>query len=585
MYTNNKFSLKILKEYFPLVFKTFLFLFLLITCSFLPPIYEKLYDNPELSGTFLVEVDEGFSISKTIIDSFRSTSYTLYKDNFENYEITWVDRVNENLCLQFIKLDKNLNVTIPKIIIDSGKSSYIDHKILIDNTGKINILYSAINNKNRKNFIYHITTNKDGKVISHPISIYQGIYIEYIDVCFDSKNNIYLVFSDINEGVTGLFGLKISPGKEILDTYKFPEMPWGKVKQPKLRFFDNRLYMIWRDTREDHRRPFIYLGVFDQDFKKIFEKKVGRTILYETNIQADFAVNENGIYISRSGLITEEDMSVELGGYNDIIMDIFDLNGRDIIRGKFITRTRKWSYNPHISFYRDKIHLIWMDNRSDRLDTYYSLIDKDCMIIKDQMRANDKGKDTYLPKVFSYKDDYAHFFWIGFNPDQSSKIVYKDNENVVRTNIFNKLGIGGKREYLFGIGGYLFSLTLSSIISILLNIVAVVLTIIFSLLIVNYLKTKQTKESYYSLLTFLIIILLSSLSRFYFKVPQKFLQVELTFIYTIIGFIFASIFAFLFNRLIDFKNQRLLEVIITVFTWFIFEGIFSIFPAILRIFV
>ncbi|GAI74753.1 unnamed protein product, partial [marine sediment metagenome] len=128
------------------------------------------------------------------------------------------------------------------------------------------------------------------------------------------------------------------------------------------------------------------------------------------------------------------------------------------------------------------------------------------------MRVNNKGKDTYLPKVFPYENDYAHFFWIGFNPDQTSKIIYKDNKDIVKVNIFNKLGIGGKREYLFGMGGYLFSLTLSALVSILLNLGAFILTLTLSLLISNYLKSKITKKSYYNLIIFSIIFLISSLT-------------------------------------------------------------------------
>lgn len=583
MYTNNKFSLKILKEYFPLVFKTFLFLFLLITCSFLPPIYEKLYDNPELSGKFLAEVDEGFSIAKTVVDGFKSTSYSIYKDKLKNYEITWIDRVDGNLCLQFIKLDENLKVVIPKTALDSGKSSYIDYKILVDDAGHINIFYSTIYNENGKNVLNYITIDKNGGSISIPI--YEGIYINDINACFDSKNDIYLVFSDLRDGITGFYGIKIGSDGKISDAYKLNGIPQGKAKKPKLEIFDNKLYLIWRDIREDPRRPFIYLGVFTQDFEKILEKKVGRTILYTNNIQAVHFVNENGIYIFRSGLITEEDMGVELGGYNDIIMDIFDSNGEDFIRGKFITRTAKWSYNPHISSNKDKIHIVWMDNRNDRLDTYYNLVDKDGNIIKDQMRVNNKGKDTYLPKVFPYEEDYAQFFWIGFNPDQTNRIVYKDNKNIIRTYIFNKLGIGSQKEYFFGIGGYLFSLILSSLVSILLNIGAILSTLILSILIINYLMSKLTNKKYYSILTILIIFIISSLSRFYFKVPQKFLFVDFSINYTIIGYLFASIFEFLFYKSFDFKNQNLAKIITIACSWFIFEGIFSIFPTILRIFV
>jgi len=549
----------------------------------LPPVYEKIFGNPELSGKFLVEVDEGFSVSKTIIDSFKSTSYSVYKDKLKNYEIVWIDRVNENLCLKFTKFNENLKTLIPETILDSKKSSYIDYKILVDDAGKINIFYSSINNENRRNNLNNITINKDGKNISSPETIYEGKYIDDINVCFDSQNNIYLVFSDIKEGVTGLSGIKVSSDGNISDTYKLSEIPQGKAKQPKLQFFNDRLYIIWRDIREDPKRPFIYLGVFTQDFEKIFEKKVGRTILYTTNIQAVHFVNENRIYIFRSGLITEEDLSLEIGGHKDIIMDIFDLDGKDITRGEFITRTLKWSYNPYISSNKDKIHLVWMDNRRDRLETYYKLINKDGTIVKDEMRVNDRGEDTYLPKVFPYEDDYAQFFWIGFNPDQTSKVVYKDNKDVVRTNLFNKLGIGSKKEYFFGMGGYLFSLILSSMISI-LNIGAVILTLILSLIIVNYLVSKMAKSSLHILLIILIVSMIASFSRFFFPGIKNLLNVEFLPSYTIIGYIIASIFTFLFYKFLDFKNQIVAEIIIIVFLWFVFEGIFSTFPAILRIF-
>ncbi|MBU2598410.1 MAG: hypothetical protein KKC53_04440 [Actinobacteria bacterium] len=580
MNTHNK---SILIKYFPIFLKVVLFLFLLIICSLLPPVYEKIFGNPELSGKFLVEVDEGFSVSKTIIDSFKSTSYSVYKDKLKNYEIVWIDRVNENLCLKFTKFNENLKTLIPETILDSKKSSYIDYKILVDDAGKINIFYSSINNENRRNNLNNITINKDGKNISSPETIYEGKYIDDINVCFDSQNNIYLVFSDIKEGVTGLSGIKVSSDGNISDTYKLSEIPQGKAKQPKLQFFNDRLYIIWRDIREDPKRPFIYLGVFTQDFEKIFEKKVGRTILYTTNIQAVHFVNENRIYIFRSGLITEEDLSLEIGGHKDIIMDIFDLDGKDITRGEFITRTLKWSYNPYISSNKDKIHLVWMDNRRDRLETYYKLINKDGTIVKDEMRVNDRGEDTYLPKVFPYEDDYAQFFWIGFNPDQTSKVVYKDNKDVVRTNLFNKLGIGSKKEYFFGMGGYLFSLILSSMISI-LNIGAVILTLILSLIIVNYLVSKMAKSSLHILLIILIVSMIASFSRFFFPGIKNLLNVEFLPSYTIIGYIIASIFTFLFYKFLDFKNQIVAEIIIIVFLWFVFEGIFSTFPAILRIF-
>lgn len=582
MYTQNKI---ILKKYFSSVLRIVLFLFLIIICSFLPPVYEKILGNPELSGKFLVEVDEGFSVAKTVIDSFKSTSYSVYKDRLKNYEIIWIDRVDEYLCLKFIKLDENLQTVIPETIIDSKKSSYINYKIIVDDAGKINLFYSSINNENRKNNLNHITINSDGKNISSSETIYEGKYIDDINTCFDFQNNIFLVFSDIKEGVTGLYGIKVSSDGNISDTYQLSEIPQGKAKQPKLQFFDDRLYLIWRDIRENPKRPFIYLGVFSQDFNKIFEKKVGRVILHATNIQADHHVNKNGIYIFRSGLVIEEDLGIEIGGYKDIIMDIFDLDGKDIIRGEFITRTLKWSYNPYISSDKDKIHLVWMDNRNDRLDTYYSLIDKNGNIIKDQIRVNDRGKDTYLPKVFPYEDDYAQFFWIGFNPDQTNKIVYKDNKNIIRTYIFNKFGIGAQKEYFFGIGGYLFSLILSSLVSILLNIGAILLTLILSILVINYLMSKLTDKKYYSLLTILIIFIISSLSRFCFKVPQKFLFIDFSLNYTIIGYLFASIFAFLFYKSFDFNNQKLAKIITIVLSWFIFEGIFSTFPAILRIFV
>jgi len=581
MNTHNK---SILIKYFPIFLKVVLFLFLLIICSLLPPIYEKICGNPEFSGVFLVEVDEGFSTAKTLIDSFKSTSCAVNKDKLGNYEIVWIDRVNGNLCLKFTKFNENLKTLIPETILDSKKSSYIDYKILVDDAGGIKIFYSTVSNENGKNVLNYITIDKNGGSISSPILIYGGIYIDDISACFDSKNDIYLVFSDLRDGITGFYGIKIGSDGEISDAYKLNEISQGKAKKPKLELFDNKLYLIWHDIREDPRRPFIYSGVFTQDFEKIFEKKVGRTILYTTNIQAVHFVNENRIYIFRSGLITEEDMGVELGGYNDIIMDIFDLNGRDIIRGKFITRTAKWSYNPYISSDKDKIHLVWMDNRNDRLDTYYSLIDKDCIIIKDQMRVNDRGEDTYLPKVFPYEDDYAQFFWIGFNPNQTSKIVYKDNKYIVKTNILNKLGIGAQKEYFFGIGGYLFSLILSSLVSILLNIGAILLTLILSILVINYLMSKLTDKKYYSLLTTLIIFIISSLSRFCFKVPQKFLFIDFSLNYTIIGYLFASIFAFLFYKSFDFNNQKLAKIITIVFSWFVFEGIFSTFPAILRIF-
>jgi len=580
MYTINN---SILKKHFSSVLKIVLFLFLLIICSLLPPVYEKIFGNPELSEKFLVEVDEGFSVSKTIIDSFKSTSYSVYKDKLKNYEIVWIDRVGEDLCLKFTKLDENLQTVIPETILDSKKSSYVDYKILVDDAGKINIFYSSINNENRRNNLNNITINKDGKNISSPETIYEGKYIDDINVFFDSQNNIYLVFSDIKEGVTGLSGIKVSSDGNISDTYKLSEIPQGKAKQPKLQFFDDRLYIIWRDIREDPKRPFIYLGVFSQDFKKIFEKKVGRVILYAINIQADHHVDEDGIYIFRSGLIIEEDLGLEIGGHKDIIMDIFDLDGKDIARGEFITRTLKWSYNPYISSNKDKIHLVWMDNRRDRLETYYKLINKDGTIVKDEMRVNDRGEDTYLPKVFPYEDDYAQFFWIGFNPDQTSKVVYKDNKDVVRTNLFNKLGIGSKKEYFFGMGGYLFSLIISSMISI-LNIGAVILTLILSLIIVNYLVSKMAKSSLHILLIILIVSTIASFSRFFFPGIKNLLNVEFPPSYTIIGYIIASIFTFLFYKFLDFKNQIVAEIIIIVFSWFVFEGIFSTFPAILRIF-
>jgi len=582
MYTKSKL---ILKKYLSSVLRIVLFFFLFITCSLLPPIYEKIYSNPEFSSKFLVEVDEGFSIAKTIIDSFESTSYSVYKDKLKDYEVVWIDRVDEDLCLKFIKLDENLKTVIPETILDSKKRSYIDYKILVDDVGKINIFYSSINKENGINYLDHIMMDKDGKNISNPKSICEGIYIDDINACFDSKKDIYLVFSDLRDGITGFYGIKIGSDGKISDAYKLNEIPQGKAKKPKLEIFDNKLYLIWYDIREDPKRPFIYLGVFNQDFKKVLEKRVGRTILYVGNIQAVHSVNENGIYVFRTGIVTGENMGVEIGGHNDIIMDIFDLSGEDFIRGKFITRTAKWSYNPHISSNKDKIHIVWMDNRNDRLDTYYNLVDKDGNIIKDQMRVNNKGKDTYLPKVFPYEDDYAHFFWIEFNPDQTSKIIYKDNKDIVKVNIFNKLGIGGKGEYLFGMGGYLFSLTLSALVSILLNLGAFILTLTLSLLISNYLKSKITKKSYYNLIIFSIIFLISSLTRFYFKFPQRFLFVEFYLIYTIIGFIFASIFTLLFHKFLDFKDQIILEVFTIVLSWFIFEGIFSIFPAILRIFV
>lgn len=580
MYTINN---SILKKHFSSVLRIVLFLFLLIICSLLPPVYEKIFGNPELSGKFLVEVDEGFSTAKTLIDSFKSTSYAVNKDKLGNYEIAWIDRVNGNLCLKFTKFNENFQTVIPETILDSKKSSYIDYKILVDDAGKINIFYSSINNENRRNNLNNITINKDGKNISSPETIYEGKYIDDINVCFDSQNNIYLVFSDIKEGVTGLSGIKVSSDGNISDTYKLSEIPQGKAKQPKLQFFDDRLYIIWRDIREDPKRPFIYLGVFSQDFKKIFEKKVGRVILHAINIQADHHVDEDGIYIFRSGLIIEEDLSLEIGGHKDIIMDIFDLDGKDIARGEFITRTLKWSYNPYISSNKDKIHLVWMDNRRDRLETYYKLINKDGTIVKDEMRVNDRGEDTYLPKVFPYEDDYAQFFWIGFNPDQTSKVVYKDNKDVVRTNLFNKLGIGSKKEYFFGMGGYLFSLILSSMISI-LNIGAVILTLILSLIIVNYLVSKMAKSSLHTLLIILIVSTIASFSRFFFPGIKNLLNVEFSPSYTIIGFIIASIFTFLFYKFLDFKNQIVAEIIIIVFSWFVFEGIFSTFPAILRIF-
>jgi len=582
MYIQNKL---ILKKYLSSVLRIVLFFFLFITCSLLPPIYEKIYSNPEFSSKFLVEVDEGFSIAKTIIDSFESTSYSVYKDKLKDYEVVWIDRVDEDLCLKFIKLDENLKTVIPETILDSKKRSYIDYEILVDDVGKINIFYSSINKENGINYLDHIMMDKDGKNISNPKSICEGIYIDDINACFDSKKDTYLVFSDLRNGITGFYGIKIGSDGKISDAYKLNEIPQGKAKKPKLEIFDNKLYLIWYDIREDPKRPFIYLGVFNQDFKKVLEKRVGRTILYVGNIQAVHSVNENGIYVFRTGIVTGEDMGVEIGGHNDIIMDIFDLSGEDFIRGKFITRTAKWSYNPHISSNKDKIHIVWMDNRNDRLDTYYNLVDKDGNIIKDQMRVNNKGKDTYLPKVFPYEEDYAQFFWIGFNPDQTSKIIYKDNKDIVKVNIFNKLGIGGKRKYLFGMGGYLFSLTLSALVSILLNLGAFILTLTLSLLISNYLKSKITKKSYYNLIIFSIIFLISSLSRFYFKVPQKFLFVEFYLIYTIIGFIFASVFTLLFHKFLDFKDQIILEVFTIVLSWFVFEGIFSILPAILRIFV
>jgi hypothetical protein len=582
MYKNNRF---ILKKNLTLIFKVVLFFILLIVCSLLPPIYEKIFGNPELIGKFLVEVDEGFSVAKTVIDSFKSTSYSVYKDKSNNYEITWIDRVSGDLCLNFTKLDENLKKVITKTILDSGKSSYVDHEILVSEDGKTFIFYSAISNGGGENILNFITIDKKGQTISSSTPIYEGKYIDDINACFDSKNDIYLVFSDLGDGIKGFYGIKISSDGGISDAYKLNGIPQGKAKKPQLEIFDNKLYLIWHDTREDPRRPFIYLGVFTQDFEKILEKKVGRTIIYTTNIQAVHVVDENGIYIFRSGLITEEDKGIELGGYNDIIMDIFDLNCRDIIRGKFITRTAKWSYNPHISFNKDKIHIVWVDNRNDRLDTYYSFVDKDGNIIKDQIRVNDKGKDTYLPKVFSYEKDYAQFFWIGFNPDQTNKIIYKDNKNIIRTYIFNKLGIGAKKEYFFGIGGYLFSLILSSLVSILLNIGAILLTLILSILVINYLMSKLTDKKYYGILNILIIFIISSLSRFYFKVPQKFLFIDFSINYTIIGYLFASIFAFLFYKSIDFKNQNIAEIVTIVLSWFIFEGIFSIFPAILRIFI
>ncbi|MFH1583922.1 MAG: hypothetical protein ABIA56_02230, partial [Actinomycetota bacterium] len=335
MNTHNK---SILIKYFPIFLKVVLFLFLLIICSLLPPVYEKIFGNPELSGKFLVEVDEGFSVSKTIIDSFKSTSYAVNKDKLGNYEIAWIDRVNGNLCLKFTKFNENLKTLIPEVILDSGGSSYIDYKILVDDAGGIKIFYSTISNENGKNVLNYITIDKNGGSISSPILIYEGIYIDDISACFDSKNDIYLVFSDLRDGIKGFYGIKIGSDGEISDAYKLNEIAQGKAKKPKLELFDNKLYLIWHDIREDPRRPFIYLGVFTQDFEKIFEKKVGRTILYTTNIQAVHFVNENRIYIFRSGLITEEDLSLEIGGHKDIIMDIFDLGGKDITRGEFITR-------------------------------------------------------------------------------------------------------------------------------------------------------------------------------------------------------------------------------------------------------
>ena len=134
------------------------------------------------------------------------------------------------------------------------------------------------------------------------------------------KKDTYLVFSDLRDGITGFYGIKIGSDGKVSDAYKLNEIPQGKAKKPKLEIFDNKLYLIWYDIREDPKRPFIYLGVFNQDFKKVLEKRVGRTILYVGNIQAVHSVNENGIYVFRTGIVTGEDMGVEIGGHNDIIM-------------------------------------------------------------------------------------------------------------------------------------------------------------------------------------------------------------------------------------------------------------------------
>ena len=175
MYTKSKL---ILKKYLSSVLRIVLFFFLFITCSLLPPIYEKIYSNPEFSSKFLVEVDEGFSIAKTIIDSFESTSYSVYKDKLKDYEVVWIDRVDEDLCLKFIKLDENLKTDIPETILDSKKRS--------------NIFYSSINKENGINYLDHIMMDKDGKNISNPKSICEGIYIDDINACFDSKKGYLL---------------------------------------------------------------------------------------------------------------------------------------------------------------------------------------------------------------------------------------------------------------------------------------------------------------------------------------------------------------------------------------------------------
>ena len=573
----------ILKKYFSSVLRIVLFLFLLIICSLLPPIYEKIYGNPEFSGKFLIEVDEGFSVSKTIIDTFKSTSYSIYKDKLKNYEIVWIDRVGEDLCLKFTKLDENLQTVIPETVLDSGKSSYLSHEILVDDRGKINIFYSTIHNEDRKNVLNCITIDKNGQTISIPKQIFEGTYIIDINAHFNFNKDIYIVFSDIEENIRYIYGIKINLDGEISDIYRIEELLSEKVKKPKFKIFNDKIYLVWRDIREDPRRPFIYLAIFNQNFEKIFEKKIGRAISYSGGNQEDHYVDKNGIYIFRSGHIAEEYQGVEIGGRNDIIMDILDLNGEDIIRGKFITRTAKWSYNPYISSDKDKIHLVWMDNRRGRLETYYKLINKDGTVVKDEMRVNDRGEDTYLPKVFPYEDDYAQFFWIGFNPDQTNKIVYKDNKDIVKANLFNKLGFGTKKEYFFGMGGYLFSLVLSSMASI-LNIGAVILTFILSLIIINYLVYKITKRSLRTLLIILIVSIIASFSRFFFPGIENFLNVRFSPFYTIVGYIIASIFTFLFYKFLDFKNKTIAEVLIIVFSWFVFEAIFSIFPAILRTF-